>query len=104
MTNDNSTYNGWTNYETWRVQLEMLDGQTCEDFGMVPEEGETCVGVRQLAGVLQDSCEERMEMNAAGLALDYALSFLNRVNWYELAEHMIEDAESPFHLLGGTTR
>ena len=94
MTNDNSKYNGWTNYATWRVQLEMLDGQTLEDFGMIPEEGETCVGVRQLAGVLQDSCEELIATDAKGLALDYALSFLDRVNWYELAEHMIEDAET----------
>jgi hypothetical protein len=94
MTNTTNTYNGWTNYATWRVQLEMLDGQTCEDFGMVPEEGETCVGVRQLAGVLQDSCAELIELDAAGLALGYALAFLDGVNWYELAEHMIEDAET----------
>ncbi len=26
-------YNGWANYETWRVNLEMLDGMTPEDFG-----------------------------------------------------------------------
>ena len=94
MTNDTATYQGWTNYATWRVQLEMLDGQTLEDFGMVPEEGETCVGVRQLAGVLQDSCAEHIELDAAGLALGYALAFLDKVNWYELAEHMIEDAEA----------
>ena len=93
MTTDNSKYNGWTNYETWRVQLEMLDGQTLEDFGMVPEEGETCVSVRQLAGVLQDSCAELIELDAAGLALGYALAFLDRVNWYELAEHMVADLE-----------
>lgn len=93
MTTDTSKYNGWTNYETWRVQLEMLDGQTLEDFGMLPEEGETCVGVWQLAGVLEDSCAERIELDAADLALGYALAFLNRVNWRELAEHMIENAE-----------
>ena len=94
MTNDNSKYNGWTNYETWRVQLEMLDGHKCEDFGMVPEEGETCVGVWKLAGVLQDSCIERIELDAAGLALGYALAFLNGVNWSELACQMVEDAET----------
>ena len=94
MANTANTYNGWTNYETWRVQLEMLDGQTLEDFGMVPEEGETCVGVWKLAGVLQDSCVERIELDAAGLALGYALAFLDGVNWSELACQMIEDAET----------
>ena len=25
-----SNYNGWTNYETWRIQLEVIDGMTPE--------------------------------------------------------------------------
>jgi hypothetical protein len=95
MTNDNSKYNGWTNYETWRIQLEMLDGQTCEDFGMLPEEGETCVGVRDLAGVLEESCFEVItEDTKEGLGRDLAFALLSHVNWYELAEHMIEEAET----------
>lgn len=30
MTDD--TYNGWTNYATWRVNLEMFDGMSPRDF------------------------------------------------------------------------
>lgn len=86
-------YQGWTNYETWRVRLEMLDGQTCEDFGVLPEEGETCASVRKLADALQYFCEEQVELDANNLARGYALAFLHHVNWYEIAEHMVEDAE-----------
>ena len=95
MNNENSSYNGWTNYETWRVQLEMLDGQTLEDFGMVPEEGETIVGVRELASALEESCFEVITMDTKeGLGRDLAFAFLSHANWYELAEHMIENAEA----------
>ena len=27
MTTNDTTYNGWTNYATWRVNLELLDGE-----------------------------------------------------------------------------
>ena len=26
------TYNGWTNYATWRVNLEIFDGASCNDY------------------------------------------------------------------------
>lgn len=94
MTTDNSKFNGWTNYETWRVQLEMLDGQTLEDFGMLPEEGETIADIVYLADCLETFCRESIEMDATGLARGFALAFLRAVNWRELAEHMVADAET----------
>ena len=27
-----NTYNGWTNYATWRVNLEIFDGLTARDI------------------------------------------------------------------------
>ena len=73
-----NTYNGWTNYATWRVNLEMFDGgewRNCDadDFKMMAEES------------MQDS--------ASGLALDYALAFLSDVNWHEIASHYVDDDE-----------
>ena len=29
-----SKYNGWTNWETWKTNLELVDGMTGEDVGM----------------------------------------------------------------------
>ena len=77
-------YNGWTNYATWRVNLEMFDGYDgasdndldAYDLGqLLREQAET---------IIEDQAEE-------GYARDYALAFLTDVNWYEIAEHMIEN-------------
>ena len=75
----NQKYNGWTNYATWRVSLEMFDGK--------PEECEE---------VTAEDCKDYAEMivgdGADGFALNYALAFLQEVNWQEIADHLNENA------------
>ena len=83
------SYNGWSNYETWRVYLEMVDGMSMEDFGVDSTE---TVYAKHLGEMIQDFCESIIEeQSTAGLALDLALYFLNKVDWTEIAEHLIED-------------
>jgi hypothetical protein len=75
-------YNGWTNYATWRVNLEMFDGWTGRDV---------CGGrasAHEAAQVLRETAEEMI--GGDGLARDYALAFLSDVNWYEIARHVID--------------
>jgi len=67
------TYNGWTNYATWRVMLECFDGNSDQYEGYTAE---TC----------EDIIMEYMEEQANGLALDYATAFLSDVNWQEISE------------------
>jgi hypothetical protein len=83
-----NTYNGWTNYATWRVNLEIFDGfNPIEDWDL---ERETLTE-SELAELLQEHAEELVSETApAGLALDYALAFLSDVNFLEIAEHMLE--------------
>jgi len=82
------TYNGWTNYATWRVNLEMFDGLKPHDlFDAVAGEGDAS----QLADLLKDRAENYLSDNGDGLTLDYALAFISDVNWLEIAEHMVED-------------
>ena len=90
-----SQYNGWMNYETWRVNLEMLDGMTIEDFGYTvrysdPDDMEKLV--EDLAGSLEEYVNEQVEQDSKGFALDLAQSFLSKVDWEEIAEHMVADA------------
>jgi hypothetical protein len=74
----NNTYNGWTNYATWRVNLEMFDGSD-ESWS---------------ADSARDFVEEIIiESTPEGVARDYALAFLSDVNWYEIAEHYQEEEE-----------
>ena len=90
-----SEYNGWTNYETWRVNLEMLDGMSCTDFGIVPEvdeeDGQIVTDPNDLAERLESHCVELVEMDAKGFALDLALDFVNKVDWQEIASGMLSD-------------
>jgi hypothetical protein len=83
-------YNGWTNYATWRINLEIFDGfDPAEYYSAFDLED-----VSGLADGLQQYAEEII-FNCAGvpegLAADYARAFLSEVNWYEIADHLIMD-------------
>jgi len=85
------TYNGWTNYATWRVNLEIFDGfDPIEDWGL---EYETLTE-SELAELLQEHAEELLFPDGLGnatLAETYAEAFISDVNWYEIARHKIEE-------------
>jgi hypothetical protein len=83
-------YNGWTNYATWRVNLEMFDGIEPDDMGW--EELE----LYELSLALKDYAVEAIEGSCASnskdgdsLAVSYALAFIEGVNWHEIATHML---------------
>ena len=47
-----------------------------------------------LSDYLRDTAEVYIEDSSTdGLARDYALAFLSDVNWFEIAKHMIDDAQ-----------
>ena len=79
MKND-QTYNGWTNYATWRINLEVFDGMH-SDIDGEKVTAESC----------EDYAKEVLSENGEGLALDYAMAFLANVNWHEIAGHLNEE-------------
>jgi hypothetical protein len=89
------TYNGWTNYATWRVNLEIFDNTSLEDFDGIDDKVDPeLVCAYTLGEALKERAEYYIECTSEeGLARDYALAFLSDVNWHEIAEHMIEDAK-----------
>jgi hypothetical protein len=78
------TYNGWTNYATWRIALEWFDNYN-------PNTNE--LNAYDLSKQLENYVEETLEgmTSQSALVLDYALAFVSDVNWYEIAEHLIEE-------------
>ena len=88
-----NTYNGWTNYETWNVKLWMDN-----DEGSYQYWRDTAHGIAgahneeaQLADQLKSEHEEAMpELN--GTYSDLLRAALGEVNWYEIAENMLEEA------------
>ena len=80
-------YNGWTNYATWRVNLEIFDGQDWVDV----HSGDLN-DTYSVSNSLKEYVEQHIEDTTEdGLARSYALAFINDVNWYEIAEHLTED-------------
>jgi hypothetical protein len=75
-------YNGWTNYATWRVNLEMFDGMVIDPL----EEKDPTT----LADHLKDWAENMVEETSTeGIARDWAFAFLQDVNWREIAQHLL---------------
>lgn len=75
-------YNGWTNYATWRVNLEIFDGIDPSEMGWHK------LDRFDLADALQEYAAEVVSMGASGLALDYAIAFMADVNFREIADSM----------------
>lgn len=86
MTQD-TTYNGWTNYATWRVNLEICSDIDLRDwYDMKPE-------THEVADFLRNHVEEILSQEESGnLTASYALAFVADVNYWSIAEHLIENA------------
>lgn len=92
---DDKNYNGWTNYATWRVNLEIFDGILISEW-FHPKNGRP--DESDVAEYLKDYVEELIasetQANAReGVSRGYALAFLNGVNWHEIAQHLLDDIE-----------
>ena len=78
-------YNGWSNYATWRINLELFSDINVTDyFDELPT-----------TEMLEEYVENVVFDYAGhfGLVEDYARAFLNNVNYYEILEHIRENYE-----------
>lgn len=84
------SYNGWSNYETWRVNLEIFsDRNATDDYGI---EYRDSIDFADFVKQLKSEAEELIiESAPQGLAQDYALAFLGDVDYLEIARAMIDD-------------
>ena len=81
-----NNYNGWTNYATWRINLEILG-----DIQWVEEEIEV-LNEEMLEDYVENAVFENNGISGhLGLIEDYARAFLNNVNYREILEHILED-------------
>ena len=83
-----TTYNGWRNYATWRINLEVFDGRGIKD--QYPRKPDAF----DVAHALKEELLEHLELDCNNkLTLSYAESFVSDVDFVEIAEHLIENAE-----------
>ena len=77
-------HNGWTNYATWRVNLEIIDGYDwyeCEH-----------VDADYVKELVEDAVFGTLIGNGNGLVESYANAFLSEVNYHEIAENLINES------------
>jgi len=80
----NERHNGWTNYATWRVNLEIIDGYDWYEHEHVDADY-----VKEL---VEDAVFGTLIGNGNGLVEDYANAFLSEVNYHEIAENLINES------------
>ena len=83
---DKEKYNGWTNYITWKVNLELLDGASYMDFSdkhITADEIQDHIWYELTDGHLDNKPHD--------FAHSCMISMLSDVNWHEIAEHLNED-------------
>jgi len=77
-------YNGWTNYATWRINLEIIDGI----------EIDTIICAEYIKEYIEDVVFGQYELgNGSRLVEDYARAFVSEVNFYEIAQSINEELE-----------
>jgi len=92
MTTD-TRHNGWTNYATWRIRLEILDDMDVRDLYPTEVADEDAYTLGKLLEEYVDSVVTQ-EDERPSLAVDYARAFLADVNWHEIAERMLDDIKA----------
>jgi hypothetical protein len=73
-------YNGWTNYATWRINLEIIDGIE--------------IKTKMCAATIKEIVEDVVFSQYDGtnsLMYDYASAFISEVNFYEIADSINEE-------------
>ena len=79
-----SEYNGWTNYATWRVNLEILGDIEFDEQ----------VSVDYLKEIIEDVVFSQYELgNGSHLVEDYDRAFVSEVDFYEIAQSINEELE-----------
>lgn len=79
-------YNGWTNYETWLVNLWFGDSATeyFADEEIKPDSD-------QVRDFIESFYEDRSPTVEDGFMSDAMNSFMDRVDWQELADNYTEE-------------
>ena len=89
-----SNYNGWTNWETWKVNLELLDGLDASDLNI---EHYTQDEYYEAGQVIEEYVQELIDLEynggnkSGGFISGVIRGFMSEVNWSELAKCFIDE-------------
>jgi len=83
-------YNGWTNYETWNVNLWLNNDQGTYDF-IVELAKQYADDAPMLAQALESFVDELQPELEASMFSDILNAAMREVNWQEIADALLED-------------
>lgn len=97
--NEKTTYNGWSNYATWRVNLEFFDDIDAYEL----RDEIQGLSLYDIASYAKDSASAFVDdvlpdknnggkLTPEGILAGWVHAFLDDVNWREIAEHLAETA------------
>jgi hypothetical protein len=99
------SYNGWTNYETWVVNLWIDNEQGMQEYWQ--EQAAECLAgqddsVADATWRVEDLMQEwygeaRAACHTPGVFGDLLQAALSEVNWRELARHYVDAAKEESH-------
>ncbi len=94
---DEDGYNGWTNYETWCVNLWLSNDQGLDEMTRELVAGfDEDSPMHDIADALEDFVEDLPECaevrEKASFVSDLLGAALSEVNWYEIATAWVQNA------------
>jgi len=96
MTNPNK-YNGWTNYETWLCNLWFENYDFTDILDIFEDYEERDDILRVITNYIKDDVEYRVEESresASGFVNDLINAALGEIDYYDIAEHYVDDVMS----------
>ncbi len=90
---NNNEYNGWTNYATWRINLELLGDYDWANEVLESDDETWRPDVDYLKDLVENWVFDNYSGNM-GLVEDYARAFVDQVNFHEILEHILEDIDN----------
>jgi hypothetical protein len=94
-------YNGWTNYETWNVNLWLTNDEGSEsmlqeildDFRKDEDDEDSENDINGAARAIKGWVEEMMPDLGPSMFSDLLGAAMSEVDWYEIAQNHMDDRE-----------
>ena len=96
MGGDTLGYNGWTNWETWIVNVWMDNDQKLYEYYREVAREEVLKDKESATYKLSTTLRKQFDEWAPeleGLYLDLLNGAMREINWYEVAQHLVEAVE-----------
>ena len=103
MTKQDVEYNGWTNYETWNVNLWLQNTNGSQEFWYAqareilvkhgPREA-VLILARQLETQFDEEADYLIDDRRPCCVIDLLRASLREVNWQEIVDHLLEEVQA----------